>query len=148
VLAALLVLTLAWAIWSTLEWRAERRLSASARAAWSPELSAVWSPFVDTDRPMLLAVTSPLFANIQGFVFFRNTSLNNWADFENDPKLTSVRRALGEPAVFHIGFIREWETPPHYFFWGNSSVRARIISASPERRIYPGSSFLRIMLFS
>jgi hypothetical protein len=112
-LAGALVLTLAWALWATVEWVGARRLTASVRAAWTPELETLWSPYLQSDRAIVLAVSSPLFVSIQGFGNYRNPNLNNWADVENDAKLASVRRLLGEPEIF-----------PHRLYTGTGDANA------------------------
>jgi hypothetical protein len=112
-LAATVVLTLTWALWATVEWVGERRLSATVRAAWSPELETLWAPFLQSDRAIVLAVSSPLFVSIQGFGNYRNTNLNNWADVESDAKLASVRKLLGEPEIF-----------PHRLYTGTGDANA------------------------
>ena len=112
-LAATVVLTLTWALWATAEWVGERRLSATVRAAWSPELETLWAPYLQSDRAIVLAVSSPLFVSIQGFGNYRNTNLNNWADVESDAKLASVRKLLGEPEIF-----------PHRLYTGTGDANA------------------------
>jgi len=112
-LAGALVLTLAWALWATSEWMGARRLTASVRAAWTSELETLWAPFLQSNRAIVLAVSSPLFVSIQGFGNYRNPDLNNWADVENDAKLTSVRKLLGEPEIF-----------PHRLYTGTGDANA------------------------
>jgi hypothetical protein len=51
--------------------------------------------------------------SIQGFGNYRNPNLNNWADVENDAKLASVRRLLGEPEIF-----------PHRLYTGTGDANA------------------------
>jgi len=115
-LAGALVLTLAWALWATAEWASERRLTASVRAAWTPEIETLWAPFLQSDRAIVLAVSSPLFVSIQGFGNYRNPNLNNWADVENDAKLASVRRLLGEPEIV-----------PHRLYTGTGDANALLL---------------------
>lgn len=112
-LAGALVLTLAWALWATAGWEGQRRLAAGVRAAWTPELETLWAPFLQSNRAIVLAVSSPLFVGIQGFGNYRNPNLNNWADVESDPKLASVRRLLGMPEIF-----------PHRFYTGTGDAHA------------------------
>jgi hypothetical protein len=112
-LAVAVVLALAWALWATTEWVRERRLAASVRAAWTPELETLWAPFLESDRAIVFAVSSPLFVGIQGFGNYRNTNLNSWADVESDAKLASVRRLLGDPEIF-----------PHRLYTGTGDANA------------------------
>ena len=112
-LSGAVVLTLAWALWATTELVGERRLTASVRAAWTPELEMFWAPFLQSSRSIVFAVSSPLFVGIQGFGNYRNPVLNNWSDVENDAKLASVRRLLGEPEIF-----------PHRFYTGTGDANA------------------------
>ena len=112
-LAVALVLTLAWAPWATAEWVGTRRLAATVRAAWTAELETLWAPFLESDRAIVFAVSSPLFVSIPGFGNYRNTNLNNWTDVQNDAKLTSVRKFLGEPEIF-----------PHRLYTGTGDANA------------------------
>ena len=112
-LAGALALTLTWALWATAEWVGARGLTASVREAWTPELETLWAPFLESDRAIVLAVSSPLFVSIQGFGNYRNPNLNTWADVENDAKLASVRRFLGQPEIF-----------PHRLYTGTGDANA------------------------
>jgi hypothetical protein len=112
-LAGALVLTLAWALWATSEWMGARRITASMKAAWTPELETLWAPFLQSNRAIVLAVSSPLFVTIQGFGNYRNPNINNWADVASDAKLASVRKLLGEPEIF-----------PHRLYTGTGDANA------------------------
>jgi hypothetical protein len=117
-LATLLVLTLAWGIYTAVQLSSERRFL-TARSSWSPELNELWKPFLVPDRPLIVAVATPLFVGLQGAGLFRDQSINTWEEAQKSPKIEGLRKALKSPsivpryytavgeisAVFHLGKI-------------------------------------------
>lgn len=88
-----------WAVVSTMLWWQDRRDAAVMRKAWTPELQELWKPFLESNRPLLIATSSPLFVGFAGNGFFRDQSLNTWEDAAASPKIQTIRKALGNPAI-------------------------------------------------
>jgi hypothetical protein len=123
-LATLLVLTTAWGIYAGVQLASERQFSAAARAAWTPELNELWRPFLVRDRPLIVAVATPLFVGFPGAGLFRDTSINTWEDAQKSPKIEFVRKILQSSAM----------VPRYYTGVGEMSAAFRlgkILTASP-----------------
>ena len=88
-----------WALSATILWWQEHRDSAPIREAWTPELQELWKPFLDSKRPLIVAVSSPLFVGFQGNGFYRDQNLNEWAEVLASPKVQAIRKALDNPAI-------------------------------------------------
>jgi len=88
-----------WAIGMTvLSWQ-EHRVSAPLREAWTPELQELWRPFLESKRPLIVVVSSPLFVGFQGSGFYRDQTLNQWDDVLASPKVQALRKTLNSPAI-------------------------------------------------
>jgi hypothetical protein len=98
-LAALLVLTSAWAVYTSVRLSIERQFSAALRSIWAPELNELWKAFLVPDRPLIVAVATPLFIGFQGTGFFRDQSINTWEDAQKSPKIESIRKAFKSPVI-------------------------------------------------
>jgi hypothetical protein len=123
-LATLLVFISAWGIYSAVRLSSENRFSATFRSVWTPELSELWKPFLVPDRPLILAVATPLFVGFQGAGLFRDPSINNWEDAQKSPRIEGLRKALKSPAI----------VPRYYTAVGEMSAVFRlgkILTASP-----------------
>lgn len=112
-LAGALAVTLAWAIWATAAWNRESHLAATEHAAWNPALETLWAPFIQSDRPIVLAIGSPLFIGIQGVAYYRDLTVNTWEKALADSKLKDLRRVLGNPEIF-----------PHRSYTGTGDAQA------------------------
>jgi hypothetical protein len=124
VLATLLILISAWGIYAAVQLASERRFSAAFRPVWGPELNELWKPFLVPDRPLIVAVATPLFVGFPGAGLFRDTSINTWEDAQKSPKIESIRKALKSPAM----------VPRYYTALGEMSAAFRlgkILTASP-----------------
>jgi hypothetical protein len=80
VVLAALALSLCWACYSTvLLWRA--RQTQTQAAAWTPELEQLWRPFMDSKRPLMIAIADPLFFGFEGTdVYLRKIELRHPED--------------------------------------------------------------------
>jgi len=92
-------LAVAWAGYSTIRLWQERQTSAPLRAAWTPELSTIWAPFVVADRPLILAVGTPLFISLGGLDMLRDLNVNRWEDALRSPSVGAFRRILKDPPM-------------------------------------------------
>ena len=109
-LSIALVATLAWGTWSTLQLVRERRGAASLEASWSPDLDTLWAPFVTGDRPLIVAVGTPLFISLGGTNMLRDLSVNRWEDALQSPAIAAIRKALRNPDLqprYHYAPIDE-----------------------------------------
>jgi hypothetical protein len=105
VLVAALAVVTVWAVGATVAWNTERALSATVRAAWNSDMETLWAPFLEDSRPLILAVSSPLFVGIRGFAYWRDVNLNRFEDAPKDPHLKPVLKALGDPEIFpHLNY--------------------------------------------
>jgi hypothetical protein len=80
------------------QWRSalrERGANASYRA-WSPELELLWQPYLHGNRPILIALGTPLFTKVAGG-FFRDPRLNEWEEAERSDRVRIVQKALESP---------------------------------------------------
>jgi len=88
-----------WAIGVTVLFWQEHRVSAPLREAWTPELQELWRPFLESKRPLIVVVSSPLFVGFQGSGFYRDQTLNQWDEVLSSPKVQALRKTLNSPAI-------------------------------------------------
>jgi hypothetical protein len=101
-IAGAFLATLAWAVFATIAWRQDAKMAEAgriARAEWTPDLEALWAPLIESRRPTIFSVSSPLFVAFQGEGNYRARSVNNWDEALRDASLKAVRRALGNPEM-------------------------------------------------
>jgi len=105
--AAALILCAAWAIYATVELRNERKTEAS-RAQWTADMDELWRPLINSRRPLLVSVSSPLFVGLQGSGMFRDRSANTWEEALRSPAVAAVRKGLNNPQIvsryYYTGF--------------------------------------------
>jgi hypothetical protein len=115
-LVAACLIAVVWAVYASVALSSERRLSDTLRAVWTPHLEELWAPFTNTSRPLVVAVSSPLFVGITGHAYYRDVTLNRWEDVQQDPNLKKVRAALGNPELF-----------PHRSYTGTGDANAMFL---------------------
>jgi hypothetical protein len=102
------LISAAWALCATILFWQEHRNSAPLREAWTPELQELWRPFLESKRPLILAVSAPLFVGFQGHGFYRDLNLNQWDEVLASPKVQVIRKALNNPVIlqryYYTGF--------------------------------------------
>jgi hypothetical protein len=74
-----------------------RPAKSAAPNIWSPELAELWRPFVNTGRPLLIAVGDPLFLQFENKALYRDLSIENPSDLLKSPHLTALGHAMGDP---------------------------------------------------
>jgi len=84
-----------WAAFASVQLWRERRVSAPFHAAWTPELQELWRPFLETRRPLIVAVAAPLFVGFQGEGYYRDLSMNDWNHVLKSSKIDALRKTLG-----------------------------------------------------
>ncbi len=104
-LAVTLVLAITWAAIVSFQLRKEQEESTVFRSMWTPGLETLWGPFLSAQRPVILAIEDPPFAQFAGFGVYREMPLNSWADIEKSPRIAQIRKLLGDPEM----------TPSHYY---------------------------------
>lgn len=105
VFAGLCVVLLSIVVWNSVRGRIAAVASAASAESWSLELAELWGPFVDTGRPLLIAVGNPLFLQFENKALYRDLSVENSDELAKSPRLKGVRQALGSPA----------SRPVHYY---------------------------------
>jgi hypothetical protein len=70
-------------------------------AGWDADMEDVWRPLVETNRPLVLAIEDPLFAELNGSTetYFRDRTLNNWKDISSSPTVSTLRKVLKSSAT-------------------------------------------------
>ena len=92
---ALIAVTV-WAVYATVKMGAGKQ-TAVFRSQWTPEIEALWKPFVDTERPLLISISAPLFVELPGFGIFRDQSLNRPEDIPKSATIATIQKALHIP---------------------------------------------------
>lgn len=62
---------------------------------WSPELAEFWGPFLNTSRPMLIAVGNPLFLQFENKALYRDLSIEDPGELTKSPRTDGIAKALG-----------------------------------------------------
>jgi len=104
-LASTLAIVVAWAAVASVQLRREQQESAVFRSMWTPGLEQLWEPFLSAQRPVILAIEDPPFAQFGGYGVYREMNLNSWADIEKSARIANIRKLLGNPDM----------TPNHYY---------------------------------
>lgn len=71
------------------------RPRAAAPSAWTPELAELWRPFVNSGRPLIIAVGNPLFLQFENKALYRDLSSENAEDMMKSPHFEALRNSLG-----------------------------------------------------
>jgi hypothetical protein len=94
ILAMLLVAALS----AGLGWLARSRVGSRLVMPWTPEMQALWSPFLDSPRPIMVSLGTPLFTQVV-HSFFRDPALNTWDAAAQSQPVESFKRMLGADAA-------------------------------------------------
>jgi hypothetical protein len=80
-------------------WSTPARKASAAK--WTPELQSLWSPFLDSNRPLLISIEDPLFVEMRSYpgAYFRDRTLNSWAEVMNSPAIDSMRSLFKNNAM-------------------------------------------------
>ena len=76
-------------------------ISSAYPAGWDSDMEDLWRPFIETKRPLILAIEDPLFAELYGSTetYFRDRTLNNWNDIASSPTVAALRNVLKSSAI-------------------------------------------------
>ena len=116
ILGVSLIAVTAWAAIATV-WMLRLRAHAG-EDRWNAELETLWNPFLQSRRPMMASLGTPLFVRIPNFGFFRDPKANDWEEIEASERISSVRRLLGVRDVV-----------PNYHFTGSGEAGAAFLIA-------------------
>ena len=101
-----------WAVGATILLRQQGN-RVPARGEWTPALQELWRPFLEPKRPLIVAVSAPLFVGLQGNGFYRDQNLNDWGEVLSSPKVEALRKALNNPPIL-----------PRYYYTGLGEMNA------------------------
>jgi hypothetical protein len=116
VLGAALALVTIWAVVSTISLVHLRRGAAVTIERWSPELESLWAPFLESNRPLLVCLGTPLFIRFPSLGFFRDPKTNDWQEIDKSARITALRKALGDREII-----------PWYAFTGAGEASAAFL---------------------
>src|SRR5215471_6417172 len=95
IIAAALAVVGVWAVASTVMWIHSMRVAAPVADRWTSELEALWRPYLDSQRPLLVSLGTPLFVRFPDFGFFRDPKTNDWSELEKSERFRGVLQSLG-----------------------------------------------------
>lgn len=93
--AALALVAAAALIWGAAGWRRAGQPAAAADT-WPREMREFWGPFLDSPKPMMVVLGSPLFVRFHHH-YFRNPWANEWGEVEKAVPLDELRKLLNSP---------------------------------------------------
>ena len=108
-----------WAAVATVRLSHLRRDTEGVDGRWNAELESIWAPFLESKRPTLLCLGTPLFVRFPGFGFFRDPKANDWQEIEKSDRITAVRKGLGDKEII-----------PWYAYTGAGEASAAVLVSS------------------
>jgi hypothetical protein len=66
---------------------------------WSGELERLWAPFLDSDRPIVVCIGTPMLVRFVGDGYYRHHHLNEWDEVEKWPAVAEFSKLLGKPKL-------------------------------------------------
>jgi hypothetical protein len=88
-----------WAVVATVLAVRSSRQAAPVTGVWSTELESLWKPYLESSRPLLVSLGTPLFVRFPDFGFFRDPKANDWDDLEKSDRFRTIHKALGDKEV-------------------------------------------------
>jgi hypothetical protein len=99
-LSAALAVATVWAVASTIGLVRLHRETEVMVERWTPELESLWEPFLQSNRPLMVCLGTPMFVRFPDFGFFRDPKVNDWQEIEKSGRFTAVRKMLGGQGIF------------------------------------------------
>jgi hypothetical protein len=99
-LSAALAVASIWAVASTIGLVRLHREAQVVAERWTPELESIWGPFLQSNRPLVVCLGTPLFVRFPDFGLFRDPKVNDWPEMEQSKRFAAVRKALGAKGIF------------------------------------------------
>lgn len=90
-LLALLAVVLATAVYWRVALSRARTETAWVREQWTPELEEIWRPYLESNRPTMISLGTPLFVKFQR-AYLRFPDINKWDDVAQDPIVRALRK--------------------------------------------------------
>jgi hypothetical protein len=103
-----------------------------ASAVWSPELADLWRPFLDSGRPLVIAVGNPLFLQFENKALYRDLSVEKPEDLLKSPQFLAISKALGSR-----------ESRPVHYYAAVGDVSAAFLLGQRLGPHHPGMSVVR-----
>jgi hypothetical protein len=90
---------ISWGAFSFLRIRGTEAMSSINDQRWTPDLQQLWQPFLDTDRPLLVAIEDPLFVELQrgSGIYYRDKSFDEWNAASDSTGVKALRKAFDNP---------------------------------------------------
>ena len=98
-LGALLGISLATLAWFVVDVRRDAGNQAALAHLWTPQMEQLWAPLLDPERPVVVAISTPLFVGIEGLGYYRTVRTNRWEEAVDDPGLKAMLRGLKNPEI-------------------------------------------------
>lgn len=117
-LFAILAVAVLWALIATIGYFRLRSQVAPVLATWNAELESLWAPFLNTERPLLVCLGTPLFLRIPDLGFFRDPKVNDLMEAKKSDRLSRFLKAAGGKDVV-----------PAYPFTGAGEANAVVLLA-------------------
>jgi hypothetical protein len=95
-----LAVAVLWAVVSTTGWVRLHRETKVGAERWTPELESLWGPFLQSNRPLMVCLGTPMFVRFPDFGLFRDPKVNDWQEIDKSERFTAVRKALGGKGIF------------------------------------------------
>jgi hypothetical protein len=83
-----------WAIHTSMRLSEEQQTATLFHSQWTPELATLWQPFIDSNRPLLISIGTPMFVELPGLGYFRDTSVNSPDAIPQSKTLAAMQQAL------------------------------------------------------
>jgi hypothetical protein len=94
-LAGLLGVLLLVAIACSLYLGSQARRPDLAKGIWNAEMEELWKPFLDTQRPLMVVLGTPLFTKLDN-AFFRDPAVNTWEAAGKSDRVKELQRIMGD----------------------------------------------------
>jgi hypothetical protein len=66
-----------------------------SETGWTPQMQEFWGPFLESKRPVMVALGTPLFVKVGTGIFFRDTTINSWDSASTSDKVKSIEKSVG-----------------------------------------------------
>jgi len=98
-LSGALLISMLWGSYLTIE-LSRARHNETPSVAWTRELEQLWQPFLNSKRPVVIAIADPLFIGLEGTdIFVRKVSIRRPEEATASSELVALRKTLGNPAI-------------------------------------------------
>jgi len=94
VLACVLLLSVAYGVYTTARLGSAQREVSAVTEAWSPDLQMIWAPFLNSKRHLVICFGTPIVLNYPSHIFARLSGTNSWAEVLKSPAYQILKRAL------------------------------------------------------